>query len=62
MVQNLGHDLVLTTFTSYGSVTSHRQAEIFNHLRKPVGKVTGENLPDNETIQRVLDHLRKTAA
>ncbi len=60
--QNLGHDQVLTTFTSYGSVTSQRQAEIFNYLRKPVGKVTGKESPDNETIQRVLDHLRKTAA
>lgn len=60
--QNLGHDQVLTTFTSYGSVTSRRQAEIFNDLLKQVDKTTTSEFPDNETIQRVLDHLRKTAA
>ena len=31
--QNLGHEHVATTFTSYGSVPSHRQAEIFETLR-----------------------------
>lgn len=30
--QNLGHEQVLTTFTSYGSVSSHRQAEILAGL------------------------------
>jgi hypothetical protein len=31
--QNLGHEKVLTTFTSYGNVSSHRQAEIFTAMR-----------------------------
>jgi integrase len=31
--QNLGHEHVLTTFTSYGAVASHRQAQIFDQLR-----------------------------
>ncbi len=31
--QNLGHEHVLTTFTSYGAVAGHRQAEIFDQLR-----------------------------
>ena len=30
--QNLGHEHVLTTFTSYGEVSSHRQAEIIRTL------------------------------
>ncbi len=30
--QNLGHDNVLTTFTSYGEVSRHRQAEIIKGL------------------------------
>lgn len=30
--QNLGHEHVLTTFTSYGAVARHRQAEIMNEL------------------------------
>jgi len=31
--QNLGHEHVLTTFTSYGAVAGHRQGEIFSRLR-----------------------------
>ena len=30
--QNIGHDKVLTTFTSYGAVPSHRQAELIRGL------------------------------
>lgn len=33
--QNLGHDHVMTTFTSYGQVASHRQAEIIRGLGRP---------------------------
>ncbi|WP_316861115.1 tyrosine-type recombinase/integrase [uncultured Cohaesibacter sp.] len=32
--QNLGHDHVMTTLTSYGAVAGHRQAEIMNGLTK----------------------------
>src|SRR5262249_46484610 len=31
--QNLGHENVLTTFSSYGDVAGHRQAEIIRALR-----------------------------
>jgi len=30
--QNLGHDSVLTTFCSYGTLDAHRQAEIMRAL------------------------------
>ena len=33
--QNLGHERVLTTFTSYGDVQPQRQSEIFQQLKKP---------------------------
>ena len=33
--QNLGHDHVLTTFTSYGDVSSYRQAEIMRSFVSP---------------------------
>jgi integrase/recombinase XerD len=33
--QNLGHDHVLTTFSSYGDVSSHRQAEIIRAFSEP---------------------------
>jgi hypothetical protein len=32
--QNLGHENVLTTFSSYGDVARHRQAEIIRALGK----------------------------
>lgn len=61
--QNLGHEHVLTTFTSYGAVTSHRQAEILDGLRRQQESTDASGLtPDPETIKRVLDHLKKTAA
>jgi len=30
--QNLGHENVLTTFTSYGEIPTHRQGEIVKNL------------------------------
>ena len=35
--QNLGHEHVLTTFVSYGQVSSHRQAEIIRTIRAEPG-------------------------
>jgi integrase len=59
--QNLGHEQVLTTFTSYGSVSSHRQAEIFAAFR--MGKnLARQNAPDPETIMRVVEHLARQAS
>ncbi|PNG25621.1 tyrosine-type recombinase/integrase [Methylocella silvestris] len=34
--QNLGHESVLTTFSSYGTVSSHRQSEIMRGLAMPI--------------------------
>jgi integrase len=34
--QNLGHENVLTTFSSYGEVARHRQAEIIRKLGRPM--------------------------
>jgi integrase len=60
--QNLGHEKVLTTFMSYGSVAGERQADILNELsRKTVDGVdSGE--PDETTIRRVLGYLHKKAS
>jgi integrase len=63
--QNLGHEHVLTTFTSYGAVAGHRQAEIFGRLRD--GQATGgagdvQGL-DNEAVLALLAaRLRSKAA
>lgn len=58
--QNLGHEQVLTTFTSYGAVAVERQAEIIGGLRTKRAAAGGDPaLPlDARTIQRVLDHLK----
>jgi integrase len=60
--QNLGHDQVLTTFTSYGGVSGNRQGEILSKLRTAGDGASGAGVPDPKTIQRVLDHLKRTAA
>lgn len=43
--QNLGHDHVLTTFTSYGSVSGNRQAAIIAGLRADKDNVTTITVP-----------------
>lgn len=58
--QNLGHEDVLTTLTSYGAVPAHRQADILKALAR---KEEGDEGPLTQaTIQRVLQHLQTTAA
>ena len=58
--QNMGHAHVLTTFTSYGQISRDRQAEILGALRHK--RSGGGTEPDEETVRRVLDHLRKKAS
>ncbi len=58
--QNLGHEHVATTFTSYGAVPSYRQVDIFDHLRA----VRGSAAPaaygfDSETIAKVVAALTR---
>lgn len=56
--QNLGHEQMLTTLTSYGNVSTHRQGEIIGQLRHNGVHVDAhEGDPDSATIQRVLEHL-----
>ncbi|WAP71102.1 site-specific integrase [Jiella pelagia] len=61
--QNLGHEQVLTTFTSYGTVASDRQAAIMAGLRDgKSSKPESRGIPDPETIRRVVQHLIETGA
>lgn len=57
--QNLGHDKVLTTFTSYGAVSRHRQAEIFAGMR---GKGEEPNLDEMRQALAVIQKGISTAA
>lgn len=63
--QNLGHEHVATTFTSYGAVPGHRQAEIFDQLRarqEAGASVRGDDF-DDETMLAILSaRLRSKAA
>lgn len=56
--QNLAHENVLTTFTSYGAVASHRQAEIMSVLARP--EPTTSNpfmILDKATVRALLSAL-----
>jgi integrase len=59
--QNLGHDKVMTTFSSYGPVSAHRQSDILNTLQLEKAKpARGE--PDPETVASVLAYLQRKAS
>jgi hypothetical protein len=52
--QNLGHEQVLTTFSSYGQVGADRQAELIRR----VGQRPGTSGPKAEFIDRVVQVLQ----
>lgn len=54
--QNLGHEQVLTTFTSYGAVANHRQEEIMNGLRATGDAEIGDSASDLDgaTVEKVV--------
>jgi integrase len=51
--QNLGHENVMTTLMSYGSVASSRQAEIIRQLGEP-------KVPENEILSQIQALVAKT--
>ena len=55
--QNIGHDGVLVSFTSYGELTNQRRAEIMERLSFEDG---GSRL-DNKTLESLLVQLRNAA-
>lgn len=58
--QNLGHEQVLTTFTSYGTVATNRQADIIAGLKAKAG---GNDAPGDEIeqIAALVERMRKKA-
>lgn len=54
--QNLGHEKVMTTFTSYGKVEGYRQAEIMGMLGEE--NTADETSITSDMIKRVLNHLQ----
>ena len=51
--QNLSHEMVLTTFSSYGEVTSGRQAEIMRALGSPLRR-------EADALEKIAQVLRST--
>lgn len=56
--QNLGHEGVLTTFLSYGSVSRARQGEILRHLSDAPAGDRGETDVIAEAVRRALLDVR----
>jgi integrase len=56
--QNLGHDHVLTTFTSYGEVQPQRQSEIFKSLKLPRKQPTHSDAI-NDLAEAMLSQLQE---
>jgi len=54
--QNIGHDKVLTTLTSYGTVTSHRQAELIRGMEGRTAAAPAE------TVEARLARLERAMA
>jgi len=50
--QNLGHGDVLTTFTSYGAVAPHRQAELLYGMTK------SSDEDDDDLVRRIVEAVR----
>ncbi|MCB1126048.1 MAG: site-specific integrase [Rhodobiaceae bacterium] len=59
--QNMGHDHVMTTFRSYGTVAPDRQAEIIGELEVQDSTVSfRDGEPDAETVKWVVKHVLRT--
>ncbi len=56
--RNLGHEQVMTTFTSYGAVPHHRQAEIMRNLGAPEGPTP----TTEELVQRIEEAVSERIA
>lgn len=52
--QNLGHQGVLTTFTSYGAVAPHRQAEIMRALNAPQNPAVSKDM-----VEQIADAVSR---
>jgi integrase/recombinase XerD len=52
--QNLGHEDVLTTFTSYGVVAPHRQAEIMRALNAPQSPAVSKDM-----VEQIADAVSR---
>jgi integrase/recombinase XerD len=59
--QNLGHEQVMTTFSSYGAVRATRQAEIMRELARPTRVALSGDADVRELMRRLTDQLSRDA-
>ena len=57
--QNLGHADVLTTFTSYGQVPTHRQGEIIRGLGERGAAPLAASAEEVAVLERVLARAKR---
>ena len=58
--QNLGHEEMMTTFTSYGKIDAYRQQEILTKLAVlPNSGIDADGDPAPDTVNRVLNYLKR---
>lgn len=57
--QNLGHDNVLTTFTSYGNLTQHRQDDVMERMAKRGAPQTTDSATAAATKPEQLDRIER---
>lgn len=57
--QNLGHENVMTTFTSYGHVPVHKQGEL---IRNSATRPDGQSADHIAALEALLANLRKPPA
>lgn len=58
----MAHEGVLTTFSAYGTVAVHRQAEIINGMRTKTASKPDERPLDRETVEKVIAMLKGETA
>ena len=56
--QNIGHSQVLTTFTSYGQVPTHRQGQLIRSIGNVGNRAGGVNAQQVATLEALLANLK----
>lgn len=59
--QNLGHEKVLTTFTSYGKVGADRQAAVMSELKRASDQGSPDGLINDDVIEKAIAAMRRGA-
>jgi integrase len=59
--QNMGHERVMTTLTSYGTVAPHRQAELIRGMKADKRRMEPAEKVDPAMVAKVMAAMMKVA-